>query len=209
MAFAALAAKAEGAPPVAPWAPDLVRKLAADADIKTFYKICPADVAGTRASRRTVVDKSLTAEFCLAKPEVCLDQCRGQKSAEACFELGLALQRGEYAIPPRLAEGFFALACAMGSAGGCTNRGGGLRNGGYDDDPFRGRPAAARNCEYRTFRYSCRHGDAWGCAMFGQALLKGEGVAKNVAQARMAFDKACGIDPKFAACDFAKGFAPR
>ena len=101
----------------------------------------------------------------------------------------------------------YALACTMGFPAGCTNRAAGIRNGGYEGDPFRDAPLATKQtCEYRGFLIDCDRRGAWGCAMLGQAYRNGEGVAAQPERAKAAFEASCRINPKFAACAFAKGY---
>ena len=141
----------------------------------------------------------------MAKPELCLEQCRKFDDPQACLNLALALQTREPEAPAKFVQSLFAQACALAEEGGCTNRGAGIRNGGYEDDPFARRtPREARACQFRTFDFACSKDDAWGCAMLGQAYAAGEGVAKDRNKANIAFSRACAQDPKFAACDFAK-----
>ena len=112
------------------------------------------------------------------------------------------------------ARRYHAYACALGQSGGCTNRGGGMRNGPVPGDPWwkASTPDAAKDaCLYRSFQSSCAGLDSWGCAMLGQAQEYGEGTPANPAAARLSYRRACdlGQDKTFAACVFARaGLAP-
>lgn len=165
-----------------------------------LHAACPADLPRRRAAP---ANPSLDEAACAAVPAGCLAACEAGDGG-ACFHLARAFQRDK-SHPSRVWERLFAAACAGGHAAGCTNRAAGIRNGGYEDDPFR-RVASKRrdSCLRRSFARACKGEDAWGCAMLGQSHRLGEGGAKSAAQARRAYDEACGIGPGFTACDFAK-----
>jgi TPR repeat protein len=99
----------------------------------------------------------------------------------------------------------FAVACATGSAGGCTNRGAGIRNGFYDDDPFTGKSDEVRDaCLFRTFEKTCLMDDPWGCTMHGMSFQYGEGVEADTEVAREFYLRSCALEPDFAACETAR-----
>ena len=95
-------------------------------------------------------------EACAADLKFCHDCCVQGKNAEACFSLARVLQDHGAPASDRHYEPLFALACAIGKPGGCTNRGGGIRNGGYTADPSKSwSEAARRTCLRRTFKIAC------------------------------------------------------
>jgi TPR repeat protein len=72
----------------------------------------------------------------------------------------------------------FLRACRLGDSSACTNAAAGRKS--MDE------------CSVRTFERTCEQtGDAWGCAMLGLALAKGEGIARDVERARTVLRKAC------------------
>lgn len=182
----------------------VARELAGDAAVSLDYATCVGAVAGSRADRPSAISGALSTDLCLAKPRLCLDLCRRHGDAKACAHFGWAAQKGEPTIPPRIGAAFFARACLLGYAAGCTNRASGIRNGDYADDPFRNAGLYARVCEFKAFRFACAHNDAWGCAMLGQAYGNGEGVHVDKTAALAAYKKTCDLAPAFVACETAK-----
>lgn len=167
-----------------------------------MYAVCPADVYAP--PRKPLVSASVTEQSCAAYPGNCHVACTVLNSGPHCFALARALQM-ESKNYHRTYEALFALACSKGYAAGCTNRGAGIRNGDYGDDPFAGHPAA-KSCSFRSFRIACRGNDSWGCAMEGQSHFNGEGTRKQRSVARARFNKACRLGPDFEACEFARDF---
>ncbi|HEX8665102.1 MAG TPA: SEL1-like repeat protein [Beijerinckiaceae bacterium] len=164
---------------------------------------CPADLF-RREARRGSARERLSDGSCDARLGQCLKACVAG-DGNACLNLARSFEEHEEAAPPRIRETLFAAACAAGEGAGCTNRAAGMRNGGYDDDPFRDAPEAEKeSCQFRSFAIACRLGDAWGCAMLGQAYKNGEGTPRSVAKARGAYRKSCALSPDFEACTFAK-----
>lgn len=182
----------------------VARELAGDAAVSLDYATCVGAVAGSRADRPSLISGALTTDLCLAKPRLCLDLCRRSGDAKACAHFAWAAQKGEPTIPPRIGAAFFARACQLGFAAGCTNRASGIRNGDYADDPFRHAGLYARVCEFKAFRYACVHNDSWGCTMLGQAYENGEGVHVDKTAALAAYRKTCDLAPAFVACETAK-----
>ena len=166
---------------------------------------CPAELYSR--SRRSVgdEDESVSEMDCFKNPAVCHMRCTIFRSGEDCFQLARVFQDNSDIAAPKYVQTLFSMACAQGYAAGCTNRGAGLRNGGYDDDPLLGMNERAKNqCQFRTFRIACSGDDAWGCAMLGQAYANGEGIKRDAARARRVYWKSCGFGEKFAACRFSK-----
>ncbi|MGL4494435.1 MAG: tetratricopeptide repeat protein [Beijerinckiaceae bacterium] len=166
-----------------------------------LYRACPADVHRKSAGPTAAIFASQS--FCTANPAACYEACIQLNSHEHCFNLARVIQDADDA-PQRYAQMLFTAACAAGKGSGCTNRAAGMRNGRYEDDPFNA-DATKAVCMRRSFTIACAAPDAWGCAMLGQAWQNGEGGPKSRAKARVAYSKACAIDPNFAACDFARG----
>lgn len=171
------------------------------------YKTCPADIRNQNASlwRWFADSPELEMPACAEDTQQCATACFESRNENACFSLARVLQENLDEDKSRYWETMFAQACATGSAGGCTNRGGGIRNGGYSDDPLSDLDEPAKNaCLFRTFEASCGDEDAWGCFMFGQAYHYGEGAQPDKERAIRAYRKSCDIDPDFVACDYAK-----
>lgn len=171
------------------------------------HQACPADLFETERPfwRAMTRDRRVRVSTCEADAMGCYRRCVEARSGNACFSLARALQKNL----PRDAGGYwemlFAHACAIGHAGGCTNRGAGIRNGRYDDEPFEGVDRDSRDlCLFRTFETTCEREDAWGCAMQGQSYHYGEGVGRDTQAARRHYLRSCEINPKFAACRFAR-----
>lgn len=180
--------------------------LRGDTKLMSLYAACPADLA----PRRARPEPDVTEEQCAANPAACLSACRVRRSGEHCFALARVFQEQRGEKDAAVYESLFAAACQAGHAGGCTNRASGIRNGGYQDDPWRRRGMAQRqSCQYRAFNRACQWGDAWGCTMLGQALDQGEGVRRNLQKAGAAYDRSCEIAPNFAACQSGKSWRRR
>jgi TPR repeat protein len=59
-------------------------------------------------------------------------------------------------------------------------------------------------CSVRTFNRTCEQtGDAWGCAMLGLALARGQGTARDLDRARTVLRKACAQATDDPACEAA------
>lgn len=188
--------------------PTLFEKLRSDAGLQALWASCPADIYRREAAFWTGVIDNPDVEVgeCEADPLGCHQECMQARNENACFSLALALQYNLEEPFSRHWEALFARACATGLDGGCTNRGAGIRNGLYEDDPFSSRPDEVRDaCLFRTFQLACSEGDAWGCAMHGQSYQYGEGVASDTAKAAQFYRKSCDIDPDFSACEYAQG----
>ena len=178
-----------------------------DERLAGMLRQCPADLFRREARiwRGVLRSERLSGGSCDARLGECFEACARRGDASACFRLAQSLQGHEEAAAPRSWETLYAAASAAGKGAGCTNRAAGIRNGGYDDDPFRDAPEAEKErCQFRSFRIACREGDAWGCAMLGQAYKNGEGTPRSVAKARGAYRKSCALSPDFEACTFAK-----
>lgn len=171
------------------------------------HEACPADLFETQRPfwRGMMRDRRVRMAACEADAMGCYRRCVEARSGNACFALARAMQGNLAHDLGRYWEMLFAHACAIGHAGGCTNRGGGIRNGGYDDEPFDTVDGESRRqCLFRTFKTACAREDAWGCAMHGQSYHYGEGVARDTGEARRHYQRSCAIDPDFASCEFAR-----
>lgn len=185
----------------------LYEKLRNDADLQQLWRACPADIYRSKAAFWVGQIDSFDIEVseCEADPFGCHRACFEGLNENACFSLALAFQYNVGEKFSRYWEAMFARACAAGSAGGCTNRGAGIRNGDFVDEPFNKVSIEAREgCLFRTFQTSCMASDAWGCTMHGQSYQYGEGVAADSKKAAEFYRKACDINPDFDACDYAK-----
>ncbi|MGB1235784.1 MAG: hypothetical protein ACPG5U_08630 [Planktomarina sp.] len=164
-------------------------------DLETLVTTCPADI---RYTRQTWRDWLLGNRFewtlsqCRANLERCATACTTGHVGSACRATARAFEQeldNENRMPSRQA---YTLACASGNALACTNRAAGLRNTPVDTDPLSvNQPAAFQTCLTRTFEGSCHDDDAWGCAMYAQALMNGQGTKQDTDQAQSIVRKAC------------------
>ena len=191
-----------------PEARQVSQRLRTEPRLLRSFATCPADTFERERPvwRRLAKPQEPSERTCALHPAECYDLCVRWANGPACFKLALAFTNHSLDVDDVLdKERFFALACALGYPAGCTNRAAGMRNGRYPGDPLREAPLASQQeCEYRSFRIDCDRRGAWGCAMLGQAYRNGEGVMAQEARAQAAFEASCEINPKFAACDFAK-----
>jgi hypothetical protein len=160
-----------------------------DPAVMRNYSACPANVFGRVRGGAPV--EGLTEAVCTAEPMRCWTLCNEGRNGTACFRLARVFQERGPENDPR-SQILFTMACARGMAAGCTNRGAGVRNGEYDEDPFRKLSKARREaCTFRSFDIACRQEDSWGCFMHGQAAASGEGVKRDIGRARDSFARAC------------------
>lgn len=166
-----------------------------------LHAACPADLPRRRAA--SPANEALDETACAAAPAGCLAACEAG-DGRACFKLARVYQEGK-THPSKVWERLFAAACAGGFAAGCTNRAAGMRNGGYEDDPFRRVGAKRRDaCLRRSFARACSGDDVWGCAMLGQSHANGEGGPRSAGEARRAYAKACELAENSEPCSFAR-----
>jgi hypothetical protein len=187
----------------------LLPALEKNQELPAVYEVCPADIYKSKMTLFSLLrtDEWPDLDACEADLKYCHDACVHGKNGEACFSLARLLQDNGAPAADRHYEPLFALACAIGKPAGCTNRGGGIRNGGYENDPSGKWTEEARGlCLRRSFKTACDGDDAWGCAMHGQALFLGEGGPEDWGLAKAAFEKTCTLDPDFDSCGFAKSY---
>lgn len=184
------------------------QRLHADPMVARAVAACPADVFERERPfwRGLATPRQPSERTCALHPADCYDLCTKWANGPACFNLAQAYEHHSLDVTNEFdGQRFHALACAMGYPAGCTNRAAGIRNRHYRDDIYRSAMSTERGvCEYRSFLLDCDRRGAWGCAMLGQSYRIGEGVAVQPLKARAAFGASCEINPKFAACDFAK-----
>jgi TPR repeat protein len=179
-----------------------------DEALQARARACPADVFRKEATLGGLLlgDEAVTREHCAAHPEECYRTCVSKRSGEHCFRLALAFQENESVVAPRYAQLMFSMACALGKASGCTNRGAHMRNAAEEGDPLDTLSQDEKDlCQFRSFKIACKNSDNWGCAMLGQAYRNGEGARKSASKARGFYKKSCRLDPDFAACEFSRG----
>ncbi|MHB2264363.1 SEL1-like repeat protein [Aliihoeflea sp. PC F10.4] len=170
------------------------------------YAQCPADLFESERPiwRIIVPDQDLDQFVCEQNAMHCYQRCTQSSAGGACLGLALALQDSDDDKDGRYHQQLFTRACSLGDASGCTNRGAGIRNGSYEDDPFVTMDESGRNaCLFRTFETACGEDSEWGCAMLGQAHRFGEGTPRDIEKAKIAYENACGTNDTFAACRFA------
>lgn len=184
-------------------------------DSDAMLAACPADIYASRRNplREMFQNKQLhELDYCRDHADACAKACSADLDGAACVALANAM---ELASQPELdlpARRYHAFACALGRPGGCTNRGGGMRNVAVPGDPWWPKvatgqtEAAKQTCLYRSFLAACTGGDSWGCAMLGQAREFGEGVNASAGSARFHYAEACELaqDESFGACVFAR-----
>lgn len=98
---------------------------------------------------------------------------------------------------PRLGEALYLRACRLGVTSGCTNRAAGILVQEAD------RPDG-ETCAARTFELTCARRDPWGCTMLGNALMKGQGIAQDLARARQILAGSCRLGEADDACRAAR-----
>ena len=188
-------------------ASEVMERMDSDDRYAAIHAMCPADLFGKDQPfwRPLVADRNVSLETCEKDAMSCFLRCSEARSGAACFGLARAFQENHEDDKSRYWQMLFAQACALGYAAGCTNRGAGIRNGYYADDPFDDVDRSSTElCLFRTFEASCGDDEAWGCSMHGQSYYYGEGVVADPEAALRACRKACDISPDFAACDFAR-----
>lgn len=203
----AAAAQEQGGPQTDQF-PEIHRLLASNQKAQSLWQACPADIFGSgKGFWSSFIDNpEFDIEDCAQDPHGCYRHCFEARNENACFSLARTLQDNTEEKFSRHWEAMFAVACAMGSAGGCTNRGAGIRNGGYADDPFTGKPEDLRDgCLFRTFEKTCLADDPWGCTMHGMSFQYGEGVKADPEVAREFYLRSCALEPDFEACFTAEG----
>jgi len=183
--------------------------VAAADGVDALYAACPADYYASHKSWwRGLIrgDKSVSFEFCKKNFDRCTSLCLTESDAKACVNLGRILENRKEDGARAASRKAHALSCAFGRAGGCTNRGGGLRNRTVPGDPMQSATVDLKACLFRSFDQACSEGDSWGCAMSGQTYQLGEGVAADPARAKRLYQRACDLasSPKFASCSFAQ-----
>ena len=132
---------------------------------------CPADVMPA-----TLVPTLWSSRSCVGgRLRDCVSECeRGRSSA--CYSAAIELQKDDPRTPA--AHRLYLRACHLGDSSACTNAAAGR--------------ATLDACSVHTFEKTCAQTtDAWGCAMLGLALAKGEGVARDAARARGVLHQAC------------------
>jgi hypothetical protein len=160
-----------------------------DPAVMRNYSVCPANVFGRVRGGGPV--EGLTESVCSAEPTRCWTLCTEGRNGTACFRLARVFQEHAPENDPRT-QVLFTMACARGMAAGCTNRGAGVRNAEYENDPLRAWSKSRREaCTARSFAVACDQNDSWGCFMSGQATANGEGVRRDLARARMIYERAC------------------
>lgn len=142
----------------------------------------------------TPIDSDYSLSRCQANLEACRARCEAGDGIE-CFALALSVQALDTDFV--IAEALFLRACRLGIAAGCTNRAAGMTYLGPSTP-------ALNECAARTFRMSCERGDAWGCTMYGDHLMRGLGVPKDLDLAARMLARACTYDESFIACTRAK-----
>ncbi len=190
-------------------------RIAAVQGIDTLMQTCPADTKGSRTPwLRWLfnVQGPWALNTCSANFDQCLDACTKSSDGTACRAVARVVEANNKETYDLTRRQGYTLACALGNASGCTNRGANLRNAISEIDPYSQTDAAIlEDCHTRLFAAACTDGDAWGCAMEGQARRLGEGGPQDIGIAIKRLNKACtisngaeGQETGAAPCRFAK-----
>lgn len=184
-------------------------------DIQSLMQQCPADIWRSRQSPRQRAfgpRKSWRSDECRDSVAKCAKACTDGLNGSACFAAARVLETDGAAEFRLASRQGFALACALGLAGGCTNSAAYIRTSSLSSDHLssRRRPDTL-SCLRRSFATACEAGHAWGCAMEGQSLRIGEGGPVDLQRARAQLGRACAISARqngesavAASCRFAK-----
>ncbi|WP_375279902.1 hypothetical protein [Pseudooctadecabacter sp.] len=147
-----------------------------------------------------------TRASCRADFLTCLDACTDNADARACLQVSILLEQTDNDDLKLAARYGHAVACAGGQRSGCTNRGGGIRNVRVDGDRLSQLSLDEKaSCLFDPFTLPCKDGDAWGCAMLGQAYHQGERTAENTTRAATLYTQTCTMvaGPEVSSCAFA------
>jgi hypothetical protein len=133
---------------------------------------CLADGLGPLVAKQSFSEKCLDAGICAV---ACTDG-----SPDACITHAYELeQRGDPA-----AHEWFARACKLGFAIGCTNVGAHIWTAKTASD-------ADNACGKRLFELACKADEAFGCGMFGRVLAAEAETPEQQQAARRQLDSAC------------------
>ena len=175
---------------------DVVSSAVADPDLVRGLETCPSETYGdgTAALFGLISGRGQPSSvgICRELGGACYPACLDGDGA-ACFDLGFVVQRRAAELPAAqlVSESFFARACYLGVAAGCTNRAAGIMRE-FDGDPLvEGADDSGLGCAHATFALSCEDGDPWGCTMLGLTFAFGEGVEKDADRARAALARVC------------------
>lgn len=163
--------------------------------IDMLMQTCPADTKDSRISWwRSLFNTDWSRQACEADLQTCADACTNSDNGSACRALARVFEAKDIVAYDLARRQSYTLACTLGSASGCTNRGASLRNAISNIDPYSQTDAPTLEaCHTRLFTAACADGDAWGCAMEGQARRLGEGAPKDIGTAVRRLNKACSI----------------
>ena len=175
---------------------DIIHKIRTSQLWQQQKDLCPADISPQRVSRDNAakIDSKLPETLAYH-----FRKCTENNKASSCYNLALGLQKLNYDPD---AEVVFQQACRLGYASGCTNRAAGMlsqqRNQAEPD-------AQKMQCVARSFAKSCNWKDPWGCTMYSQSLLFGEGVAQDSKKALAVLKDSCLYGEDHPACETAHG----
>lgn len=155
---------------------------------------CPADVMPEAG----VPNKGVQPERCTLNLQKCVVDCE-HGDIDACYNAALRVQ--ELQRDDEAAEALFLRTCKLGGPSGCTNRAAGMSH--YDGSE------SALHCAARTYEKTCALDDAWGCAMFGFALARGQGVDQDLRRALEVLPKGCRHGAGDPACQAAQSLMSR
>lgn len=190
-------------------------RVAAVDGIESLFAACPADIWRKRHTN-SLWSRMTTGHWsegsCQNTFTDCVTACVDRGNGKACRQMARVIE--VYGLPEgnidrRRAN---ALACSLGNAPGCTNRGAEIRNAAIPEDAVSQEHGTARAlCLFQTFDVACTAKDAWGCAMLGQSYRLGEGVVADRNNAMANYERACALHlgpeeerSEYAPCRFAR-----
>lgn len=175
---------------------ELVKKVRDNQQWQMQKDQCPADISPPQVSRdnATEIDANLPKTIAYH-----YKRCAVNAKASACYNLALGLQKLDYDAE---AETAFQQACHLGYASGCTNRAANMLN----QERNKEEPDAQKmQCVAKSFAKACNWKDPWGCTMYSQSLLFGEGVTQDRKKALAVLKDSCLYGEDHPACETAYG----
>jgi hypothetical protein len=159
-------------------------------DLASLVDACPADIQNSLREGLFATEWSL--DDCRSDMTACVSACLGARSMTACNRVARILEMDGGTDQELGTRRYYALACALGRPGACTNRAAQIRNAPWPGDPLsRIGIAKTGDCLRRSFDQACSGDDIWGCAMAGQAWRLGEGGRPDQAIAIAQYSRAC------------------
>lgn len=170
---------------------ELITKVLANQEWQLQKDRCPADISPQHVSRDN------EANIDAGLPETTAShyqQCAKYGKASACYNLAAGLEKLNYWLA---AQTVYQQACRLGYASGCTNRAAGMLQQQIKQSQ---RNAQKMQCIARSFAKSCNWRDPWGCSMYSQLLVSGQGVKQDMKKALAVLKDSCRYGEADPAC---------